>query len=125
MQGSSSELKASVPANLSKDGNVETGEVSVTGVKPEIISTIEPSSEEERIRISKPHDPESHRQKVTIWLVGILAGLILVNFSFMFFLDWNGKKLENVSNAYNATLPVIAGLAGSAVTYYFTRRSDK
>ena len=63
--------------------------------------------------------------KVTIWLIALLAALIFVHYVAMFVLDWKGKKIENVSNAFNATLPVIAGLTGAAVTYYFTRRSDK
>src|ERR1035441_9100119 len=52
----------------------------------------------------KDNDPEPHRQKVTIWLIALLAGLIFVHYVAMFVLDWKGKKIENVSNAFNATL---------------------
>ena len=113
------EMHVPVPASLSKD--LDSKDLDA----PEVISSIAPRFEEERIVVTDPSDPEPHRQKVTLWLIWMLAGLILVNYLFMFYLDWHGKKLENVSNAFNATLPVIAGLAGSAVTYYFTRRSDR
>jgi len=92
---------------------------------PQEIISIKPRSEEERVIVTDPYDPEPHRQKVTLRLIGLLAGLVFVHYLFMFFLDWNGKKVESVSNAFNATLPVISGLTGAAVTYYFTRRSDK
>lgn len=91
----------------------------------EVISSIKPRCEEERIHVTDPSDPEPHRQKVTLWLIGLLAGLVFVHYACMVYLDWNGKKLEHISNAFNATLPVIAGLAGAAVTYYFTHHSNK
>jgi len=113
-------VHAPVPATFSKDSkDLDIPEAA------EVISSIAPRPEEERIVVTDPSDPEPHRQRVTLWLIWMLAGLIFVTYLFMFYLDWNGKKLDNVSNAFNATLPVIAGLAGSAVTYYFTRRSDK
>lgn len=125
------EPQALAPAILS------AGEITQSE-NPEEAINIKPRSEEERIvehisikprsediAVTDPYDPEPHRQKVTLRLIALLAGLIFVHYGSMFLLDWNGKKIENVSNAFNATLPVIAGLAGAAVTYYFTRRSDK
>ena len=115
-----------VPATLSKDLDVPES--------PEIIGGIAPRPDEERPAATDPSDPEPRRQRVTpgqqhlsitLWLIWMLSGLIFVHYCFMFYLDWHGKKLENVNNAFNATLPVIAGLAGSAITYYFTRRSEK
>jgi len=122
------------PATLSAGGGVE-----ITQSEPVEVINTKPRSEEERIvsenisikprsediAVTDPYDPEPHRQKVTLRLIALLAGLIFVHYLSMFLLDWNGKKIENVSNAFNATLPVIAGLTGAAVTYYFTRRSDK
>jgi hypothetical protein len=65
-----------------------------------------------------------HRQIVTLLLIGLLAVLILGHYACVAFLEWNSKKVESVNNAFNAALPVVAGLVGSAVTYYFTRGSS-
>jgi hypothetical protein len=124
MQGSSAgpkESQAPVPANVSQDGDLAETEEAVS-LKPEVVSL---RSRSDAPFVTDPQDIEPHRQKVTLRLIWILLGLIVINYVFMFVLDWQGKKLENVSNAYNDTLPVISGLVGSAVTYYFARRSDK
>jgi len=36
-------------------------------------------------------------------------------------LEWNSKKVDALTNAFNSVLPVVAGLVGSSVTYYFTK----
>jgi hypothetical protein len=89
------------------------------------VSTRASVSTDPEILMSRTATLSHTGNKVTIWLIALLAALIFVHYVAMFVLDWKGKKIENVSNAFNATLPVIAGLTGAAVTYYFTRRSDK
>ncbi len=79
--------------------------------------------EPRRIEVKGPFDPERHRQIVTLLLIGLLALVVVGHYACVMVLDWNSKKVENVNNAFNATLPVVAGLVGSAVTYYFTRTS--
>ncbi len=71
--------------------------------------------------VEGPHDPERHRQIVTLVLIGVLALVIFGHYTCVMILDWNSKQVDSVNSAYNAALPVVAGLAGSAVTYYFTR----
>jgi hypothetical protein len=122
-QGPPTSKNGPIESQVLAPASLSNGEIQPE-TREEVIS-IKPRSEEERIVVSDPADPEPHRQKVTLWLIGLLAGLIFVHYAAMFSLDWNGKKIENVSNAFHATLPVIAGLTGSAVTYYFTRRSEK
>jgi hypothetical protein len=75
----------------------------------------------EPIVVTPPIDPERHRQIVTLCLLGLLALVIVGHYATLVLLEWNGKKAETLSNAFNATLPVISGLTGSSVTYYFTR----
>lgn len=67
---------------------------------------------------------ESHRRAVAIILIVLLGVLVLVQVIVLAILEWNGKKVENVSNAFHSALPVVSGLAGSAVTYYFTREKS-
>ena len=73
------------------------------------------------IEVQGPFDPERHRQFVTIILISLLALIIVGHYLCVLVLELYGKKVENLNNAYNAALPVVAGLVGSAVTYYFTR----
>jgi hypothetical protein len=116
------------PASLSITHSEEPPEEVINKPRSEeerIVEHISIKPRSEDIAVTEKYDPEPHRQKVTLRLIALLAGLIFVHYVAMFSLDWNGKKIENVSNAFNATLPVISGLTGAAVTYYFTRRSDK
>jgi hypothetical protein len=68
-----------------------------------------------------PVSPERHRQTVTLVLIALLATVILGHYGLLVLMEWNGKKVDALNNAYNAALPVVAGLVGSAVTYYFTK----
>jgi hypothetical protein len=75
----------------------------------------------EQIKIRGPVDVERHRQFITISLISLLALIIVGHYLCVVILELYCKKVENLNNAYNAALPVVAGLAGSAITYYFTR----
>jgi hypothetical protein len=123
MQGPTT-LKNETPETLVPAPAASSKNTDFIEADPEPIN-IKAHREDERILVNPPADPEPHRQRVTLLLICLLGGLIFVHYAGMFCLDWNGKKLENVSNAFSATLPVISGLTGAAVTYYFTRRSDK
>jgi hypothetical protein len=61
--------------------------------------------------------------KLAGWLVGILGGSIILQYACLMFLimlkrDDGVKVLEDV---FHSWLPVLAGLAGGAATYYFTK----
>jgi hypothetical protein len=77
------------------------------------------------IKVRGPYDPEQYRQKVTQRLILLLAVLILGHYTSTLVLAWNAKTIESLTNVYNTALPVVAGLTGSAVTYYFTRGGSK
>jgi hypothetical protein len=71
--------------------------------------------------VGDPRPVEKHRRVVTITLISLLAVIVIGHYVCLVVLEWNGKKVDSVNSAFNATLPVISGLVGSAVTYYFTR----
>jgi hypothetical protein len=75
------------------------------------------------VEVRGPRDVEGHRQFVTISLIALLAVIVVGQYVCLVVLEWNGKKVDSVIAAYNSALPVVAGLTGSAVTYYFTHGS--
>jgi hypothetical protein len=79
------------------------------------------------IRVKGPFDVEEHRGQVAFWLIVLLFALIIGHYSCIVVMEWNGKKVDALNNAFNSALPVVSGLVGSAVTYYFTkiRTSEK
>ncbi len=73
--------------------------------------------------LKQGHAATAH--KLAKWLLIILGGTVLVHIACIMVLvfcklDEGIKVLEDV---FHAWLPVLAGLAGSAVTYYFTKDS--
>ncbi len=58
--------------------------------------------------------------KTLIWMMAI--GLAL-HYAAVLTLEWRGKhdSVKSIETILNAWLPVLAGLVGSAVTFYFTR----
>lgn len=70
-----------------------------------------------------PFDEDRHRGRIAGWLIGLLALIVVGHYVCLMVLEWNGRKAESLNNAFNASLPVASGLAGSAVAYYFTRRT--
>jgi hypothetical protein len=62
------------------------------------------------------------RARIWQWLVLLLTGLIAAQYCAVFVLEWNTtKRIEHRMSVFNTTLPVVSGLVGSPVTYYFTR----
>ena|SRR6266508_3995000 len=57
------------------------------------------------------------------FLVTILALSVAFHYGMVIWLFSNGKQdaIVELDSIYNTWLPVISGLAGSAVTYYFTQ----
>jgi hypothetical protein len=70
--------------------------------------------------------PKRHREAtarmIAISLVGILAGSALLHFIAILVLAHDqANAMEETDKFFNAWLPVISGLVGSATTYYFTK----
>jgi hypothetical protein len=76
------------------------------------------------LQIKGPFDVERHRGNLTTWLILLLAGVVVGHYVCVLVLGWNDKKIDGVNNAFNASLPVISGLVGSAVAYYFTKSNQ-
>jgi len=56
-------------------------------------------------------------------LIWILAGGIVLHYLCVTVLSWlkHDDAVKVIEDAYHQWLPTVAGLAGGAVTYYFTR----
>ena len=78
----------------------------------------------------EPFHEAKHRadtsRKLAYMLVIFLGISWLLHYAGMLFCEWYGKHdaAENLSKAFSSWLPIISGLVGGAVTYYFTRESD-
>lgn len=56
-------------------------------------------------------------------LLGLLAATIAIQYGFTLWLILSGKDAAVVAldKLFNALLPILSGLVGGAVTYYFTK----
>ncbi|MBV9267797.1 MAG: hypothetical protein JO061_16630 [Acidobacteriaceae bacterium] len=77
------------------------------------------------IEVKGPFDVEKHRGVVTVWLIALLAVVIVGHYCCLLVMEWNGKKADELTSAFNVALPVISGLTGSAVAYYFTKEQTR
>ena len=68
------------------------------------------------------HRAETSR-RLAYLLVGIMAVSFLMHYIAIAFLEFYGKSsaTKTLSDAFSTWLPVISGLVGAAVTYFFTR----
>ena len=60
-------------------------------------------------------------KSLAFWLVGLLAGGLLLHYVFIYILTGKEAGLQALDNTFNAWLPVISSLLSAAATYYFTR----
>lgn len=83
-------------------------------------------SEEVERRVQTQEAEIETRDRLAMFLVKILAGSIVLHYIvvavFMYKCSTTDKLSESLSNIFNAWLPVLSGLVGAAVTYYFTRQ---
>src|SRR3954469_8677884 len=63
---------------------------------------------------------EKRRWGLAFALVVLFAVVIIGHYSCLIALELRGKKTEGITGAFNSILPVVSGLVGSAVAYYFT-----
>jgi hypothetical protein len=74
-----------------------------------------------------PFDAKQHRavtaQHLAYWLLVILGASVLAQYATLHVLTWRCRPdaVPTFEHLFNAWLPVIAGLASSAVTYYLTK----
>jgi len=85
---------------------------------------------EERQSGYKPPSSDPLKQKhaqttstLAYWLLGMLAGTLALHYLCIMILIFCNRAdaIKNLEDFYHSWLPVLAGLSGSVVTYYFTR----
>ena len=64
-------------------------------------------------------------RNLAYWLVFLLGFSWFVHYGATLYFEWQGKDeaAENLSKTFSSWLPIISGLVGGAVTYYFTREN--
>ena len=100
------------PPNPSEEeGPIEGGDI--VGVDKETIGT-------------KPSHREQTAKTFTLTLLGIFAGALLLHYvALLLVLSWHDEgAAEIIEKQFNAWLPVLSGLVGSAATYYLTRQKS-
>jgi hypothetical protein len=76
-----------------------------------------------RPHVSEPRDASVDRAIIARILIGMMAVGLVVHYMAVIALEWNGKhdSVKSLETVLNAWLPIMSGLVGAAVTYYFTR----
>ncbi|WP_162660721.1 hypothetical protein [Tuwongella immobilis] len=84
----------------------------------------------EPVRQGSLFEPVKHHaetaSKLATWLVGILGGSVGLYFILLAILAACSavESTKQLTTAFTAWLPVISGLVGGAITYYFTRDAN-
>ena len=78
---------------------------------------------QEQPYVTTSRDPSKDRAIIAWILLAIMGGGLLFHYIAVIAFEWAGKHdaVKSLEPILNAWLPVISGLAGAAVTYYFTR----
>src|SRR5437667_8520435 len=105
-------MSANIPVPVIEGGKVVVPEEAVVAVVDQ---------EKETASLKGPFDVEKHRAHITFCLLGLLALIIIGHYLGLVFMEWNGKKVDTLSNTFHVALPTIAGLAGTVIAHYFTR----
>ncbi len=64
---------------------------------------------------------EKTASRLAGWLIALLAGTIFAHYVAVIAWGTDPQRDDQLSKIFNSLLPVVSGLAGSAVTYYYTR----
>jgi hypothetical protein len=76
-----------------------------------------------RPRVGGPRDPSVDRAIIARLLIWMMAIGLLVHYVAVTVLELSGKhdSVKSIETILNGWLPILSGLVGSAVTYYFAR----
>ncbi len=86
------------------------------------------AAEAEPPKPTRPRDVGEDRVRIARLLIWILAVGLLFHYIVLITLSFRADSqdvVEKVEAVFNAWLPVLSGLVGSAVTYYFTSRETR
>ena len=75
----------------------------------------------------EPQDPSAQRAIIARILITMMAVGLLIHYAAVILFEWSGKheSVKSLETILNAWLPILSGLVGAAVTYYFTREDRK
>jgi hypothetical protein len=91
------------------------------GPPPDVRSGYSPPSIDDLLKQS--HAATAHT--IAKWLLIILGGSVLLNYVCLMVLIYSNRQdgAKLLEDSFHTWLPVLSGLAGSAVTYYFTKNA--
>jgi len=79
-----------------------------------------------QVAVSAPRDPAVDRAVISKVLIGMMAVGLVMHYVAVVAFEWTGKheSVKSLETVLNAWLPILSGLVGAAVTYYFTREKS-
>jgi predicted component of type VI protein secretion system len=81
----------------------------------------------DQVHAPPPHDPSAQRAIIARILITMMALGLLIHYGAVITFEWIGKheSVKSLETILNAWLPILSGLVGAAVTYYFTHEDRK
>jgi hypothetical protein len=81
----------------------------------------------DQVRVPPAQDPSAQRAIIARILITMMAVGLLIHYGAVILFEWSGKheSVKSLETILNAWLPILSGLVGAAVTYYFTREDRK
>jgi hypothetical protein len=81
----------------------------------------------EHVRVPPAQDPSAQRAIIARILITMMALGLLIHYGAVITFEWIGKheSIKSLETILNAWLPILSGLVGAAVTYYFTHEDHK
>lgn len=120
------ETESAITDNSQKDeivkiDSVDDGGISI--VETEEIEGGNVKNSNEPIAFQEAQHKATTTRRLANWLIIILAGSIVLQYACTMWLELKGmhSSVESLDRIFNSLLPVVSGLAGSAITYYFTK----
>src|SRR5260221_2194782 len=76
----------------------------------------------DQVHAPPAQDPSAQRAIIARILIAMMAVGLLIHYGAVITFEWIGKHdaVKSLETILNAWLPVLSGLVGAAVTYYFT-----
>ena len=81
----------------------------------------------EHVRVPPAQDPSAQRAIIARILITMMAVGLLIHYGAVITFEWIGKheSIKSLETILNSWLPILSGLVGAAVTYYFTHEDRK
>src|ERR1700730_14980937 len=78
-------------------------------------------------QVRAAQDPSTQRAIVARILITMMAVGLLIHYGAVITFEWIGKheSIKSLETILNSWLPILSGLVGAAVTYYFTHEDRK